>query len=720
MSLLGALSFGIRRRLPLILQTEAAECGLACLAMVMGKHGTVTDLAALRRRHAVSLKGMTLNTLASIAEEEQLGTRAVRLELNELDKLQLPAILHWDLNHFVVLRQVSATHAVIHDPASGERKLTLTAVSRHFSGVALELWPNTGFAPRNEKQTLSLRALIGQVSGLLPTIGQLLLLSLVLEVLMLTGPLLLQWIIDHVVVSRDGNLLGTLVVGFLLLLVLQQGFNLARSWLLLMVNASVRVQWRSNVVSHMLRLPLQYFQKRHLGDIVSRVGAVDEIQRVLTNTFVEAFFDGLLVLLTLAMMYLYSPTLASIALVAVLLYLIIRLLWLRPLYLATEEHIVRGATQATHLLETIRGMRAIKLFARQDARKAAWQTLLVNETNASLSIQKMQIFYRLANATLSGAFHIVLLWIGAQQLLQGNLSVGMLMAFLAYRSQFDTRVSALIDHAINYRMLQLYGERLADLVLTPAEASTRGNVQESTQPPDIEFDKVSFRYAPHEPDVLNLVSLRIKAGEAVAITGGSGGGKTTLVNVLLGVLDPEAGEVRVAGTPLTRYGVERWRAQVGSVMQDDTLFAGSIAENISFFDPKPDVAQIERCARLAAVHSDIERMPMSYQTLVGDMGTSLSGGQKQRVLLARALYKNPRVLVLDEATSHLDTRREASVNRAVQTLAITRVIIAHRAETIASADRVIELDNGEIVFDGTPANYFNERGRADHAPAATN
>ena len=708
MKLLDSLATGLRRRLPMILQTEAAECGLACIAMVLGRHGAITDMTTLRARHSVSMKGITLSTLARIAESEHLGTRAVRLELNELSKLRLPAILHWDLNHFVVLRSVSGGKARLHDPAVGERRMGLDELSRHFTGVALELWPDSGFAPKVERTRLSLSRLIGEIAGFWPTLGQIFLLSLALEVLVLVGPLLMQWILDHVIVSRDGNLLTTLAVGFLLLLVLQQAFSLARSWILLVVNASVRVQWRSNVVAHMMRLPLAYFQKRHLGDIVSRIGAIDEIQRVLTNTFVEAIFDGLLVLLTLAMMFLYSPAMSAIALVAVVLYLIIRLVWLRPLYLATEEQIVRGATQATHLLESIRGIRAIKLFARQQERKAAWQTLLVGETNAALSIQKMQIFYRLMNASISGAVNIALLWLGAQQVLSGSMTVGMLMAFLAYRNQFDGRVSSLIDHLINFKMLQLYGERLGDLVLTEAEPTGRYVEARSLGAPTIHLDDVSFRYAAHEPDVLSHVTLTINGGEFVAITGDSGGGKTTLVNVLLGVLDPVQGRIRIGEQPLAQFGVENWRRGVGTVMQDDTLFAGSIADNICFFDPKADMSHVEHCAALAAVDEDISKMPMAYQTLVGDMGTALSGGQKQRILLARALYKRPKVLILDEATSHLDARREAEVNNAINNLAVTRIVVAHRAETIAATSRVIEISDGRVSFDGPTETYMRD------------
>ncbi len=712
MAWLESLSLGLRRRLPVILQTEAAECGLACLAMVLGYHGVITDLATLRARHAISLKGMTLTTLAKMAGDEKLGFRAVRLELPDLAQLRLPAILHWDLNHFVVLKSVKADAVVVHDPNMGERRYSLAEVSKHFTGVALELWPDPGFAPREEKTSIALSQLIGQVSGFWPMLAQVLTLSLVMQLFVLLGPLLLQVIVDNVVVSRDVNLLTTLAIGFGLLLVMQQGISIVRSWLLLTISTSVRVQWKANVFSHLLRLPLDYFNKRHLGDIVSRTNAIDEIQRVLTSALVEALFDGLMVILTLVMMFVYNPTLAWISIVAVSLYLALRLLWYKPLYLATEEQIVRGANLSTQFLETIRGMRTIKLFSRQGVRRGTWQTLLINETNAALTIQKLQILYGLARSTLSGVTNIVLLWMGASQILAGNLSVGMLMAFLAYRSQFDARVTGLIDQFIDLKMLKLYAERLADVVLTPGEQDTRRLLTDapSQLSPEIRVDNLRFRYAEQDPWVLDGISLRIQPGEAVAITGPSGCGKTTFANLLMGVLKPVEGSIHIGAVLLEHVGNDAWRQQVGTVMQDDTLFSGSVAENICFFDPRPEPARIEESARLAAIADDIEAMPMGYQTLVGDMGTVLSGGQKQRVMLARALYKQPQVLVLDEATSHLDIKREAEVNASIAGLNITRIVIAHRPETIGAAQRVIEMSRGQVVYDGPPDGYFARLG----------
>ncbi len=701
------LALSLRRKLPVILQTEAAECGLACLGMVLGYHGLLTDLATLRARHSVSLKGMTLTTLSEMAHKENLGHRAVRLELGEMGGLRLPAILHWELNHFVVLKAVSGGKITVHDPDVGERTYTLAQASTMFTGIALELWPDPGFEPRKETQPVALGSLIGQISGFLPALAQVLALSLVLQLFTLVAPLFMQWVVDHVVVSRDANLLTTLALGFILLLAFQQAVGILRTWLLLAISTSVRVQWKANVFNHLLRLPLGYFQKRHLGDIVSRTGSIDDIQRVLTSAFVESIFDGLMVIFTLVLMLLYSPILAGLSLAGVAVYLLLRVLWFRPLYMATEEQIVRAANLSTHYLETIRGMRAIKLFERQLERQNAWQTLFISETNATLSIQKLKILYNLAKTIVGSLLHIGLVWMGTLQILNGSLSVGMLMAFLAFRSQFESRVMALIDQFMELKMLRLYGERLADVVLTPAEAPqlARSGAAQIVAP-TIDINDLRFRYADHDPWVLDGVTLRIEAGEAVAIVGPSGGGKTTLANVLLGVLTPSDGSVRIGGVPLGPNSTQQWRSQVGTVMQDDTLFAGSIAENISFFDAKSDPERIEYCAHVAAIASDIEAMPMGYQTLVGDMGAALSGGQKQRVLLARALYKQPAVLLLDEATSHLDIKREAEVTAAIAALKITRIVIAHRPETISAASRVIELEMGKVAFVGSPQEYL--------------
>ncbi len=714
--MLNRLSFGFKSILPLMLQTEATECGLACLGMLAGYYGYRTDLATLRRRFPVSLKGSTLRDLIAIAGQLELATRPLKLDLEDLAQLKLPCILHWNFNHFVVLQEVGPRSVTIYDPAFGIRKLSMDEAAKAFTGVALELWPNPGFKPAEEKQTVRLRGLLGRVSGLYRSFGQILLLSLALEVFAVVSPFFLQWVIDNVLVSADRDLLTTLALGFGLLMLMQQAITIARSWVLMYMSTTLNVQWQANVFTHLLRLPVAYFEKRHLGDVVSRFGAVGVIQHTLTTSFLEAILDGVMTVVTLALMFIYSPLLAWIAIAAMALYGLGRWAWFAPLRHATEEEIIHAAKQQTHFLETIRGVKTIKLFQRQDERHATWLSLLVDQVNADLRTQKLSLLYKSLNGVLFGIENILIIWLGARLVMDGNFTVGALMAFNAYKGQFDGRVSSLIDKFVEVKMLQLQGERLADIVLHRPETTHARNVneRETALTPSLEVRGLRFRYAEQEPYVLDGVSFRIAAGESVAIVGPSGGGKTTLINILLGILAPTQGEVLIGGQSVSQVGLDTLRRMIGTVLQDDVLFAGSLADNISFFDPLADHAWIAECARLAAIHQDIAAMPMGYNTLVGDMGTILSGGQKQRVLLARALYKRPQILFLDEATSHLDIEREQLVNNAIKSISITRVIVAHRPETINSADRAIVLAGGKVVEDlQLPA----ETEQMDAAPA---
>lgn len=699
MSFISQLSFGLGRTLPIALQTEASECGLACLVMVSNYHGFRTDLATMRRLFLISIKGTTLSHLMGMAQAVGFTTRPVKLELEDLKDLRRPCILHWNFNHFVVLKEVGARHVVIHDPAMGIRKLSFEEVSAAFTGVALELWPNPGFKQVTFKQSVKLRDMMGHVTGLYRSMGQVLLLALALEVFALVSPFYMQWVVDHVLVSADRDLLTTLALGFGLLVLMQQAISTVRAWVIMHMSTTLNVQWRANLFAHLIRLPVDFFEKRHLGDVVSRFGAIDQIQHTLTSTFVEAILDGVLTIATLAMMFLYSPTMAWIAIGAMLLYGLGRWAWFRPLRNATEEQIVHAAKQQTHFIETVRGVRALKLFQRLDERRNSWLGLFVEQVNADLRTQKLQVMYRLLNGLLFGVERILIVWLGAGLVMDGAFSIGVLLAFIAYKDQFVNRVSGLIDRLVEMRMLHLQGERLADIALAeqePAVVDTMSKQEIEQLPASIVIQGLRYRYADGEPWVLDGIDLEIAAGESVAIVGPSGCGKSTLMNVMLGLRPFKEGQVLVGGQPLSKLGLSHLRNMVGTVMQDDALFAGSIADNIAFFDQQVDMAWVEECARKAAVYEDIVAMPMGFNTLIGDMGAALSGGQKQRILLARALYKKPKILFLDEATSHLDVAREAMVNEAIQALDMTRVIIAHRPETIASAKRVIVMAAGKV------------------------
>lgn len=691
----------------LILQSEASECALASLAMVCSAHGQHHELADLRRRFSVSLKGATLEQLISHAGALGFSSRPLRLEIEELGELQLPCILHWDLKHFVVLKRVRTDKVTILDPALGERTISVAEVSQHFTGVALELTPNADFKPQAEAPRVSIRSLTGRVSGLKRSLFQIFVVAIVLEMFAIVAPLFNQIVVDDVLAGGDSDLLTVLVLGFGLLLVIQTAVGLARSWMVMVLGQTLSLQWSGNVFAHLIRLPVTFFERRHLGDITSRLGAVGAIQRTLTTAAIEAVLDGLMAVAALVMMLLYSPLLTAVVVISVLLYGLLRWVFYRPFRDAAAERLVIAAKESTHVLETLRAITPLKLFGREEQRRARWQNLVVDVQNRDVRTAKMGIGFSTASTFIFGVENLVVFWLGTKMIMAGQmggqasgaatLTIGMLFAFISYKGQFTGRLSALIGYAVDLKMLSLHSERLADIALEPPE---RDELPDSELPhlaPSIELRDVSFRYAEGEPWILRNASFHIAAGESVAVTGVSGAGKTTLLKIALGLLAPTEGEVLFGGMPVRHIGVGNFRRQIGTVMQEDTLLTGTLADNISFFDVQPDAARIETCAKLAQLHEDIARMPMGYQSLVGDLGTGLSGGQKQRLLLARALYKRPRVLALDEATSHLDLGNERAITATLAQMRLTRLIIAHRPETIAGAARVVQVRGGQVI-----------------------
>jgi len=706
------LNFWSNPDLPVLLQTEAAECGVACLAMVASYWGRRTDLASMRRRFSVSMKGTTLKALIGMARQLALRGRPLRLEFDQLGGLRLPCILHWDLNHFVVLASVSERHVVIHDPAAGARRLAWTEVSRHFTGVAMELSPEQDFKRTRETERFSLFSLMGPVRGLKRSLAQLLMLGVTLQVFSLMVPFYLQWVVDEALMAGDRSLLAALGIGFLLLVAMQAALEAVRSWVMTTLSTNLNFEWFGRAFLHLLNLPMSYFEKRHLGDVLSRFASIQAIQHALTTQFAEGVLDGLLAVSTLVLMCIYSGNLASVALIALATYALVRCAMLRSLREASTEQIVHAAHQQSHLLQSARGVQSLRLFNRIDERHAGWMDTLADQFNADLRVAKMSISFRSATTLIFGAERILVIWLAASAVLDASFTVGMLFAFIGYKDQFTQRMVALVDRLFEFRMLGLHGERVADILLTkPEDPGPQGENELADLEPSIELRDLSFRYSDSEPYIVRKLNLTIPTGQSIAFAGASGSGKTTLVKLMLGLLEPTEGEILIGGVPLRQVGVANYRRQVGVVMQDDHMFSGTIAENICFFDSRPDVDRIEDSAREAAIHKEIADMPMGYNTLIGDSGSGLSGGQRQRILLARALYKKPRILVLDEATSHLDTANEHLVNLAIRQYPLTRIIVAHRPETLAMAERQVILEHGRIARDLHQLHNDGEGGR---------
>lgn len=685
------ISFFGGTRVRVMLQTESAECGLACLAMVASYHGADADLATLRRRWAVSTRGATLAQLISISQGVDLSPRPLRLDLDDLARLRCPAILHWNLDHFVVLERVHGNRARIVDPAIGRRTVSGDELSASFTGIALELEPTRQFEPRREPSRLPLASFFTGTPGLYGALARLLGLSLALQALVLVAPLFSQLVIDKVIADGDTGLLTISALAFLLVAAIQVCIGGVRGWYVAVLGTNLRLAWCARLFHHLLRLPLGWFERRHVGDIVSRFGSLRAVEGMVTGTVVEGVVDGLLVLTTLVVMLCYSIQLTLVVLAAVAVYALARAILLPPMRRVAHEALALEAREQSLFMESVRAILPLKNFGREGEREATWRNRKSASLRAAVRVARLRIIQQCVNGMVLAVAGIAVLWVGAHAVIAGALTIGMLVAFIAYKAQFTMRAVALIDRIVQFRLLGVHLDRIADIALADREDGYLIDASGPAIKGALSAHNLSFRYANTEPMVIRDVNLEIAAGECVAITAPSGTGKSTLMKILLGLLQPTTGRVCIDGTVLSPGMVRGWRRQVGAVLQDDILFSGSLAENVACFDPAPDYERLDECARMAALNAEISRMPMGWHTLVGDMGSALSGGQRQRLLLARALYDQPRILFLDEATSHLDPTTESSIHATLAAMRITRVLVAHRRETLAIADRVIEL-----------------------------
>lgn len=697
MSVLEQFHLGRGQRLPTILAAEAAECGLACMAMISRYYGHDVDLNGLRQRFSLSLAGASLRSLMGIADQLGFSTRALRAEVSALPRVNLPAIVHWDLNHFVVLKSVSRNAVVIHDPAIGVRKMSIDEFSKHFTGVVLELARAEGFEPITAKAPIKLSFLWSRLRGFNGALLQVLVLSSALQIATFAAPFQLQLVVDEALAQSDRDLLTVIALAFGGLVIVQASLEALRGWALRVFGHLLSFQITGNLVRHLLRLPSDYFEKRHVGDIFARLQSVQPIQKAISQGVVGTVIDGLMACIAAFILFFYSTTLALIVIFAVLLNLSISLAMFPSMRRRMEEEILAGAKEQTHLMETVRAATTLKLMGREAEREGAWRNLHAETTNMSISVGRFELSRSFVQNLINGLQTVLVIYIAARLVLDGQgFSVGMLFAFLSFRQTFTDRAMGLVNQIMEFRFLRLYLDRLSDIVATPAETGVAAPALVQVQG-HIRVKNVSFRYGVTDPYVLEDINLEITPGDFVALTGPSGSGKTTLMKLMLGLNRPTDGSIELDGYGATPERWRSWREFIGVVAQDDRLLSGSIADNIACFDPDLDMARVQRAAADAQVHEDILRSPMQYMTLVGDMGSTLSGGQRQRVLLARALYRNPKILFLDEGTANLDEANEEIIADLISQLPITRIVVAHRPALIRRARHVYEVGNRKLV-----------------------
>jgi ATP-binding cassette, subfamily B, bacterial CvaB/MchF/RaxB len=691
-----SLGTALPGRVPLILQNESSECALASLAMIAAAWGLKADMAAFRAQVAFTPRGINLRTLMNLAAGIGLAPRPVRIGLQRIGDLKLPAILHWNMDHFVVLERVRKNVATIVDPARGRFEMTLDAMSPHFTGIAVEFTPTDSFLPGTISLSRSFRRAWFDDRRLRWSALSMLWLTVLLQLTIMATPFAYRSIIDQTGGSLANPRFVWIACGIALMMIVQSGSMWIRGLVTARLGGIFVHRVSAQIVARLFSLPVAFFQRQMLGNVLSRVRSVDALRRFVTDQAVPMVVDIFVGSVTAALMIGFSPHLAIIVIAGLAIEMSVRLLgWPKQRELS-EDLLEAEGKEMSRLLESMRAIQAIKLAGREAQRFAVWENEFVRVLNANARLNRRRSGMAAITSAAAAFEWTAVLVVGVLGIGFAPVTTGVLFGFLAYRGVFRERVSTIMESVWSMQQACVHVRRLDDLMLAEPEPGG-GNRAHLDGPGLLQLEHISFRYGPTEPLVLNDVSLEFPAGACVAITGPSGSGKSTLVKLILGIETPQQGSIKLDGVPIDDACRRVWRGRFGTVMQDDTLLAGSINENIAFFDPRIDVDKVRAAARDAAIHEEIQALPMEYGTLVGDMGVQLSGGQRQRLLIARALYREPGLILFDEGTANLDALSEQKIAEVLSSLAITRIIVAHRSHLLTVADIVYEVRGGKVM-----------------------
>lgn len=679
------------RRLPLILQREQTECGLACVAMIAGWFGCHTSLQGLRTAQPPSARGATLNDLLQAAAALALSGRPLRLECPELRQLALPAILHWRMQHFVVLAKLRRGRATLHDPARGKRRVDKAELAASFTGVAIEFRPSPDFVRRGKRRGLSFMNVLRACRNLGRYLSLMVLLLVAVQLLSLVMPVATQLLIDEIVLGQDVEWLSRALAGLALVLFIAALLEAMRRWITLYAGSSLAADSTFDVVRHLYNLPARFLQNRHLGDLMSRLESLTPVRKAITESAIEGLVQFAVLTATLAIMCFYSPPLTLLSTAGLVLSMLLMGGVLPAIRRHSQDMLVHRADADSSLLETLRAYDVTRALGLAPLRLAQWQNHFVAAMNSHVRQARLSIWQGFGSAVVNGGEQVLFLGVGISQLIEKQVTLGVLFAFMSLRGRLAAATIGLLKISQELFMLKVHLDRLSDVVLEDPLPPARPGAICRPVTGSLQAREVSFHYD-GGPWIFRDFSCVVQAGEAVVITGESGCGKTTLLKLLSAQAFPVEGRILVDGRELALWHPDHLRRQFSAVLQEDILFRGSIADNISGFDPEPDLARMRDAAIAAQIWDDIRRLPMAWNTPVGELGSSLSGGQRQRIVLARALYRRPRVLFLDEATSHLDPATEARVLDHLDHLGITTVSVAHRPEVLRRAQRVIALD----------------------------
>jgi len=687
-----------RRRVPYVPQMEMTECGAASLAMILSYHGHHAPLSELRQACGVSRDGADALAVARAARRYGLATEGVRVDMGQLEQLTLPAILHWDFDHFLVLERLTTDRAFLVDPASGRRVIGLEEMARHFTGVALVLTPSAALRPRSRTRP-SFARYREILRRSLPSLAQVLLASLGLQVVGMVFPVATQILLDAVIVPQQRAWLWGLGFALAAAVLTKALLSLVRSFVVQGLRNVLDFTLMSRFLDHLLHLPLSFFLQREAGDLVQRVHSNATIQELLSTQSISALLDGFLLAGYAGLMLAFDLRLGLLILgfgaVRVALLLVVR----ERNQLAMASELTASGREFGALLEALSGLETTKASGAEDRMIQRWAHRMTGRVNAALERRTLTMYAGHVTVLLQGLGTAMVFLVGGEQVVAQRMTIGTFASFLALQNLFMSPLDSLLQTLGQLQYLGNHLERLDDVLLSPSEPS--GSADPGRLRGAIELRDVSFGYAAAEAPTLQDVSVRIRPGEKVALVGPSGAGKSTLARLLLGMHLPSSGTVAFDGRDLRKLDLQKVRNQMGVVLQETFLFDDTVRTNLSLKDEEIPLARLREAAELACIDDVIDAMPEGFASRVGDNGNVLSGGQRQRLNLARALVHDPAVLLLDEATSSLDLETERRVHANLARLGCTRILIAHRLATVQDADRILVLQDGKIVQEGT-------------------
>lgn len=676
----------------MIFQAEANECGLACLAMIVSYYSRATDIRSIREASNLPAFGASLKHLTRAAAAAGLKSRPLKLELADLPRLATPAILHWDLDHFVVLKKFSRGKAVIHDPATGVRKYPLRELDGHFTGVAVEFSQAREAVAAEPPRRLKLGDLVSFSHGIARGMALILLLSLLVQACALLSPLYLQLVIDQGLARGDMDLVLVVALLFGLLMLARIALGHVRSLVTMQFSMRLGFEMVSGLFEHLLNLPLRFFERREMGDLVSRFSSAEKISALISQDMITVLVDGLLSLASLALLYVYSPMLATVCLGFVVAAALIKLCSLPGEKLRRQETIVRAAKSESRLMENVRWASVVKNYAIEEQRAADWQNHYVNSANAGYQLGTFQLWFGSGQGLLFGVEQILVIFLGAQLISAGGLTIGQLMGFIFLKQHFSSSVLAMLPKLAELRLMQLDLERIADIALEAVEETDPlGQFPRRAFSGKVSGEGLSFRYSADETPIFEALDFALEPGETLVITGPSGCGKSTLLKLIAGLEPPTAGRIRYDGGPLRKLGLANLRSAAAAVLHSDGLLAGDIAYNINLEDEPHNQPRLEDACRRACILEEILALPLGFNTRVGELGNSLSAGQVQRVLLARALYKRPKLLLLDESLACLSDAVAGRILENIAELGIAIVLVTHNPALARLGSKRIEL-----------------------------